>query len=256
MVLRESKSPSKNRVKITLADKLDEIYNSTVCLDTTCKGSILCCKTACPQMNFSEYSALIHEIWNSISKSEKLDMICKSIEYFFKNDFSKFKQEIFIKPCMLLSKEGKCRWYEQRCLSCRMFGIWPESIYTSRVDKFEKAYAGLLKREELPLNKQCPYVKRVDDSVPLTNEVINSLYKQLDELDKKVGNFSDLQVEQKENYRTFHDWLLYSTFGEQWLIDLTNFAISASKEIIEDQMCATKKAIVDVFSKDMPDLGK
>ena len=243
----------KNVTKTTLREKLDEIYNATVCLATTCQGRCDCCKVGMPQMNYSEFCQLADDIWRTTSRSEQIRLICTSIEYFFRNEFEKWGKESLVKPCMLLD-EGKCRWYQSRPLSCRVYGLWPEATYNARVDKFEKAYDGLLKREELPLNKQCPHVKRVDDTVPLTDEVINSLYKQLDELDKKVGNFTNLNIEQKENYRTFHDWLLLKIFGEQFLCDLTKFIMGASKEVMIDQINALKIAIASRFSKDIPNI--
>ena len=251
---KNTRSPKRNRVKITLKDKLDEIYNSSACLDTTCQSNCICCKTAMPQMNYCEFCQLADEIWRTTSRSEQIKLICSSIEYFFRNEFEKWGKESLIKPCLLLADDGKCRFYMSRPLSCRMYGLWPESTYNARVDKFEKAYEGLLKREELPLNKQCPYVKRTDETVPLTDDLINYLYKQLDELDKKIGGFSDLKIGQRENYRTFHDWLLLKIFGEEWLVKLTQFMIGAKREIIEEQIVAIKSAVVNNFAKEMPNL--
>ena len=248
------KKNNKKSKKITpLKEKLNQIYN-TVNLKTTCKGNVECCKTACPQMNYCEFSQLLTEIWDKETKTSKLDMICKSIEYFFVNEFDKWNKDIFYKPCMLLNDDGKCAYYTNRPLSCRMYGLWPEKTYDARVDKFEKMYEGMMKREELPLNRQCPYVKRVDDSIPLTDEIIDGLYKSLDDLDQKIASFSDLQVERRENYRTFHDWLLLKVFGEEWITGLTQFMIGAKKELIQEQIKAIQDAVVQNFSKNMPKL--
>jgi len=248
-------SPSKkSNTPKSLKEKLHDIYYGTVNLDTECKGSCECCKVAMPQMNFCEFNQLINEIWDSSNKSQKLDLICMSIEYFFRNEFEKWGKDSLIKPCMLLSEEGKCAYYDSRPLSCRLYGLWPEEDYNARVDKFEKAYEGLLKREELPLNKQCPHVKRVDESSPITKESIDKLFVRLDVLDALSG-FSELSIRNKENYRTFHDWLLYKVFGEDWLIKLTTFMLAANRKVIEDQVKALKDAVRSKFSKDMPDIS-
>jgi Fe-S-cluster containining protein len=244
---------TKNK-KITLEERLNRVYDS-VDLRTTCKRSLTCCMTACPQMNFCEFSSLINEIWRTSSKSQKIEMICKSVEYFFHNEFEKYQMDTLVKPCMLLSTEGKCSYYTQRPLSCRMYGLWPKDMYKERVDKFEKAYDGLLKREELPLNTQCPNVKRIDNSKPLTREIVEGLYKQLDDIDVKIGQYTDSQIENKENYRTFHDWLLLKVFGEQWLVDLTLFMRAGSRLTIDAMVETLKQAIVNKFSNDMPNLG-
>jgi Fe-S-cluster containining protein len=247
----KTKNATPNR---TLKQKLNDIYYGTINLDTTCKGNSTCCKVGCPQMNFAEYTQLINEIWSTASKTEKIELICKSVEYFFHNEFSKWGMESLLKPCMLLTKEGKCSQYKSRCLNCRIFGLWPDDLYNERVDHFEEAYEGLLKRDELPLNKQCPHVKRVDDSKPLTEDIINGLFKQLDDLDGNIGNFTSLQIEQKDNYRTLHDWILLSIFGEQWLVNLTQFVLSANKDAMVDLIEQIKKSARENFAKNMPNI--
>lgn len=246
--------PFKSKSKpVPLKERLRRVYES-IDLTTTCDGLCECCKVAMPQMNFCEFSQIVNEIWGTSSRSDKIDLICQSVEYFFRNEFEKWGKETLIKPCMLLSEEGKCKYYESRPLSCRMYGLWPDEVYTERVDKFEKAYEGLLTRDEIPLNTQCPYVKRVDDSVELTPELIEGLFAELDAIDKKVGDFTDAQMEQKANYRTFHDWLLLKIFGEDWLSKLTSFMLAADRDTIEAQVEALKVVITEKFAKDMPDI--
>jgi len=247
--LNKPKKPTK---KIGLKQVLHDIYYRYN-LETTCNGVCECCKVACPSMNFCEYSQLINEVWKTTNKSEKIELICKSVEYFFYNQFEKFGMKTLIKPCMLLSKEGKCKWYDSRPLNCRLYGLWPITLYRERVDKFEKAYSGLLSREQLPLNTQCPYVKRKDESQPLTKEIIEELFTQLDMLDTKIGNFSEIQMKQKENYRTFHDWLLLKIFGESKLADLTDFMIAASGSTTEDMINVLEQTVRTQFEKDMPE---
>ena len=247
--------PFKSKSKqISLKERLRRVYEDTVNLNTTCKCTNFCCRVAMPQMNYCEFSQLINEIWGTSSKSEKIEFVCKSIEYFFRHEFEKWGMESLVKKCMLLSKNGKCSYYESRPLSCRIYGLWPKKEYNERVDKFEKAYKGLLKRKDLPLNVQCKNVKRVDDSKELTIEVINDLFAQLDKIDDKIGDFSDVQLEQKENYRTFHDWILLKTYGEDWLITLTSFMMAAKKEDLVDLVEQLKVATRQNFAKEVPDL--
>ena len=240
---------------------LQNIYNE-VNLETTCNHNICCCKTSMPMMNYVEFIQIVTELWKKWDKPEdhqkKLNLLITSLEYFFRYDYEKWGMESLVKPCMLLDKETKlCTAYSDRPLSCRMYGLWPKEDYELRVGKFEKAYAKYgLKREDLPLSTQCPFVKRVDDSVPLTTEVINGIFEKLDKLDEKMGNFSSLQVKQKENYRTFHDWLLLKVVGEDMLVKLTTFAMAASKEIMQDQIRAIKEVWTKEFGKNFPDITK
>ena len=237
---------------------LNSIYNS-VNLNTTCNHTCTCCNISCPQMGYSEFSSVINDVWNKFTHKDKLALLLTSLEYFFKNDFKKWGMETLVKPCMLLDKQTKlCRCYDVRPLNCRLYGLWPKEDYEKRVARFEKIYEPMgLKRSDLPLNTQCPFVKRVDDSIPLTSEVIANLFASLDKLDGQIGQFSDLQISQKENYRTFHDWLLLKVLGEQTLVNLTTFCMAATKEIMQDQLVAFSKVFTEQFSKDgLPDITK
>ncbi len=123
--------------------------------------------------------------------------------------------------------------------NCRMYGLWPKEVYEERVQKFMKVTG--LKKEEIPLNTQCEYVRRVDSSVPLTKEVIDDLYKALNDIDIVTDKLSQEQVDKKYNQRTWHDWFMVTVFGEERLSELSNFYLAAeSQEIVDDfveQMC-------------------
>jgi Fe-S-cluster containining protein len=246
---------SNKNLRVTLKDKLSRVYNA-IDLTTTCQGKCECCKAACPSMNYCEFTQLIKEIWDKESTGSKIELVCTSIEYFFRYEFEKWGVETLIKPCMLLDKNNRCKYYESRPLSCRMYGLWPKEAYKKRVDKFEKAYEGLLKRKELPLNTQCTCVKRLDDSHEITVEIIEDLYAELDNIDRRVmKGFSEIQIKEKENYRSFHDWLLLKVFGEQWLSMLTSFMLAADRKTMEDQILELKAAVRENFSLKMPQIG-
>ena len=239
-----------------LRSTLQSIYHDTVNLETNCAHSCTCCRVAMPQMNYSEFVQIATKVWQEKKNVEILDIICKSLEYFFRYDYAKWGKDALVKPCMLLNEEGLCTVYEDRPLSCRMYGLWPEDMYNERVDKFAAAYKQKygLEREELPLATQCPLVKRQDEDSSLDREVIEGLYKQLDDLDKTTGNFSNAQIRQRENYRTFHDWLLLKILGEEWLSQLTTFILAANRETMDDQIKALKEVIRDNFKDKIPDI--
>jgi Fe-S-cluster containining protein len=250
---KRTKKPS-----MSLSDYLENVYKDYVNLSTTCNHSCTCCKVSMPQIHYSEFVNLITAIWDTSSDTEKLELIFTSIEYFFRYDYNKWGMDALIKPCMLLNNDGFCMYYEKRPLNCRLYGLWPKEDYEKRVDKFAKAYEPLgLKREDLPLNTQCPNVKRLDNTIPITTELIEELSSKIDIMDKKIGNYSELQISQKENYRTFADWLLLKVLGEDFLVKMSQFAMAANKETMEDQV----NAIRDVFTKEftrtgLPDIRK
>jgi len=247
-----STKTARKKIQIDLKAVLQGIYNNVIDLSTTCKGKCECCETAMPTMSYAEFSQIITEIWDKEANETKIDLICKSIEYFFHYEFSKFGMETMIKPCMLLDDEGKCEYYESRPLNCRLYGLWPDEMYKARVDKFEKAYDGLLERKDIPLNTQCPYVKRVDESQELTEDIIEELFKALDDLDSRVGYFSETQIKQGENRRTFHDWMLLKIWGERGLSELTTVMLGLDKDGVEDQIKAFKDVIREKFTDGVP----
>lgn len=244
----------KESSKRGLRERLDEIYNSVDLSTTGCVISICgcaCCNVAMPQMNYCEFVQLATDLWNDSDTEKKLSIISKSIEYFLRNEYEKWGMDSLVKPCQFVDKFGRCGVYKSRPASCRIYALWPEDDYERRVDKFAKAYEQYgLKKEDLPLAKQCKMVTRSDGSNELKKEEIDLIFDSLDRLDKKVGDFSDLQIKEKENYRTFHDWLLLKIFGEEWLSLLTNFMLSASKEQMQEQVSFIVDAIKENFDID------
>lgn len=237
-----------------LENTLKSVYEDTISLETKCCHKCECCNVAMPQINYCEFINIVTALWKDEDDSIKIDFICTSIEYYFRNEYDKWGMDSLIKPCMFL-KDNMCSIYENRPLACRLYGQWPEKMYNERVDKFEKAYAKYgLTRKDLPLGRQCGDVTRVDTSQELTEEVIESLYDMLDDLDKTVGDFSSLQVKQKENYRTFHDWLLLKIFGEEWLSMITSFILAANREQMEDQIGQLQVAVQEKFKIKLVDI--
>jgi Fe-S-cluster containining protein len=251
-VLAKAKADRRKNLK----EKLQAVYNSTDLATTGCEITVCrcaCCRVAMPQMNYSEFVQLATDLWNTVDNAKKVDVICKSIEYFFRNEYEKWGMDSLIKPCQFVDKIGRCTVYENRPLSCRAYGLWPQEEYESRVDKFEEAYKKHgLTRDDLPLAKQCKMIRRADGSTELTMEELDKLFGSLDAIDKLIGDFTALQIKNKENYRTFHDWLLIKIFGEEWLSMLTTFMMSADREQMEDQIEQLRIVVQDTldFDKD------
>lgn len=239
----------KNKSKSKLGDKLNQIYNEEVDLSTTQTCKCQCCQVAMPQINYSEFVQIATTMWDSADNDSKIRFLITSWEYFFRSEFEKWGISTLIKPCMFLGEDGLCTIYDNRPLSCRMFGLWPDDVYEERVKRFEASYAEYgLSREDIPLSKQCGEVKRKNVDLELTEEIIDRLYAKLDNLDKSVGDFTELQIEQKENYRTFHDWLLLKVFGDDWLSDMTAFMLAASREVMEEMVITLEEVVTNMVT--------
>ena len=222
---------SKKRSVISLNSKLNKIKTS-IDLRTTCPGHCVCCNVACPQMNYSEFLSIATYIYNDLPEEERIVILQKSIKYFFSMSL--------IKPCPLLVGT-KCSVYDIRPLSCRIYGLWPEDMYNERVEGFCESTG--LSKEEVPLNTQCKYVKRMDNSKPLTKKIIEGVYDKINLLDKEIGDFNDEQIKKRYNQRTWHDWFMVKIFGEDTLSSLTGFLLAAEANEVED---FTKELILQV----------
>jgi Fe-S-cluster containining protein len=251
-----NRKPKAVKKRTDLKSVLQSIYHDTVSLETKCNHTCECCKVAMPQINYSEFVQIATTIWKTKSHDEILDIICTSLEYFFRYEYEKWGKDALVKPCMFLGENDRCTIYEDRPLNCRLYGLWPEEVYNERVDKFVKAYEKYgLTKETIPLGKQCPLVERTNTDKELTKEVIEELFSKLDDLDKTTGDFSSAQIRQKENYRTFHDWLLLKILGEEWLSQLTTFILAANRETMEDQIVALKEVVRDNFRHQLPNIS-
>lgn len=185
-----------------------------------------------PQIKYSEAVNILDIIWNQWEPEDKKRLLITSVRYFFSRSL--------IKPCPLLVK-NECRIYADRPLSCRLYGLWPNDVWERRVARFEKSLD--LPREKLPLNVQCPYVRR--NGAPLTEDRINALYKMLDDLDLRVGNLKDEHIKKSWNYRTLHDWILFRFFGEEMLIKMGQALLCNNPQQIEEIIAAFEKSIAE-----------
>jgi len=224
---------------VPLRKKLQEVYNM-VNLETTCCRQSVCCMVACPQMNYSEAMQILDRVWSEWSVEDKRKLIMKCLRFYFSNSM--------VKSCPLLGKSENgcfgCRVYEDRPLMCRLYGMWPEATYERRVKMFERATG--FERKDLPLNTQCSHVKRVDDSVELTEEVIEGLSSSLDLIDAKIGKYTPEQIEKRTNYMTIHDWVLQKFFGDENMALLTDFLLAAKKEEIDDYLDKQESLIMEM----------
>jgi Fe-S-cluster containining protein len=222
-------STKSSRKLVSLKDKLQEIY-STVDLNTTCPGHCVCCSIACPQMNHSEFLAIVDNLFRRETRVDRVGILKTSIRYFFSKSL--------VKPCPLLV-DGKCSEYEQRPLPCRLYGLWPEEMYEARVEGFSKTSG--IPKEQIPLNTQCKFVRRKNpDLPPVTKEEIEEMYAALNTLDMNVGGFNEMQTKKRYNQRTWHDWFMVTVFGEERLSIFTTFLLAAEEEEVEDfvnQLC-------------------
>jgi len=243
-------APEQPKQIVSLADKLREIYES-VDLRSTCCRQCTCCRVSCPQMHYGEALNIIERVWvRPIAERRALLKTC--MRYFFSNSM--------VKPCILLgtAPDGKpgCSVYEARPLNCRLYGLWPDSIYNARVHHFVKATG--FDRHQLPLNRQCPFVRRVSPAPKLTEELIEALFNRLKQIDVCLGSFRRREVDKGISYRTIHDWMLFHYLGEEKLSELSRAYVGFKPEEVQDFIANFEKlmdADADADAKDKKSPG-
>lgn len=225
-----------------LRDKLQDVYKMHGGLETTCARQCGCCRVACPMMSYSEAMVIMVRVWSEWDKAEILELLLTCVDHFFSRSL--------VKPCPLLDGDG-CSVYEDRPLMCRLYGLWPKEAYDRRVE-VKAAELGLPK-EQIPLNVQCMFVKRVVNE-PLTEEQIQSMEAAIDAIDKMVlvkaekmsETDASVRIRKDWNYRRIEDWILFKVFGEEFLSIMTQKLLSSSDEEIrllkEEFKAAAKEA--------------
>jgi Fe-S-cluster containining protein len=207
-----------NNMKKTLRELLSDVYNLND-LTTTCCRQCTCCRVACPQMHYSEACQMLDgNVFQNWSRKDKKELLLTCLKYFFSDSL--------IKPCPMLDGDG-CRVYEDRPLNCRMYGLWPDKTWESRVEGFAKAVD--LPREKLPLNQQCPMVLRVNGGA-LTDKQIDGMFSALEVVDRQIGDLDEDQIDQNWHIRTLHDWILLKFWGEEKLIVMSELKKQSSPE--------------------------
>jgi Fe-S-cluster containining protein len=206
---------------LTLRELLQGVY-TTQDLSTVCCRQCTCCRVACPQIKYSEATQIIGTVLGEWSKEDKLELLTVCLRYFFSDSL--------IKPCPLL-KGDVCRTYEDRPLSCRLYGLWPSEVWEKRVEGFARTVS--LPRDKVPLNTQCGMVRRTN-GIPLTMAEIEPLYQSLDSIDMVVGGLSEEQIKQQWNTRTLHDWMLLKFWGEEKLIIMSEMKSRAKPHEMDE----------------------
>ena len=127
--------------------------------------------------------------------------------------------------------------------NCRLYGLWPAEAYAQRVAKMADALD--LPKEQVPLNVQCPFVKRVNGE-PLTMEMVARMEAALDAVDELVlvgtsrYTMTDAKARIKKdwNSRKIEDWALFQVFGEDLLARMSQVALRANPEEISAALVA------------------
>lgn len=131
-----------------LFSHLNDIYSEipkTKCLSCPGKEKIEadCCKAFSPPIFLIEFLNIM-TIISKLDKKKQDELAYKCFESYLISDI--------FKSCPLLEND-LCLCYQQRPLSCYLFGLYPEDEYSQRL----KSVAAMLELDpnEVPFNKQC-----------------------------------------------------------------------------------------------------
>jgi Fe-S-cluster containining protein len=162
--------------------KLKDIYKDIP--DTKCNHCPLkkgveadCCKTFSPPMNLVEFLNILKH--NTYSKEQKIDLICECIKSYLNPNY--------IKPCLLL-KNNQCSVYEQRPFSCRMFGLYTQDEWNSRLESISVQLD--VEKQEVPFFCQCKGIEVTGKKSKISKKESDESFKKIHELD--LDFFNDL----------------------------------------------------------------
>jgi len=215
---------------IDLRDKLQQTYALHGSLETTCCRQCGCCRVNCPMMTFSEASVILTKVWNEWPKEDLKKFLSICIKHFFSRSL--------VKPCPLL-QGSDCRIYLDRPLHCRLYGQIPAEDYAKRVES--KCKELNLPKEQIPLNTQCPKVRRKAGS-SLTSEMIQDMENALNCIDEVVLSKkyrpaeARAKIKKSWNLRKIEDWALFVFLGEDLLVKMSKVAMLSTPEELRKQI--------------------
>lgn len=263
---------------IGLRSRLNDTYNMLGSLKTVCCRQCGCCRVACPQMKYSEALQIITAIWNEWSKEDKVELLITCVRYFFSKSLIKPCPLLLNDECRIYKDRPlNCRLYglwpsdvwERRVESlAKRLDLPREQIPLNTQCSFVE-----LEKEDCP---ECGGIGRhywasdsemiPDDQVcqkcsgegkikknPLSENQIQQIFDALDALDRQVLSEgkkdkaavrkAEMMIRSNWNYRTIHDWVLFFFWGEEKLAQMTDIAMVASKEQLDDLMKCFKDAV-------------
>jgi Fe-S-cluster containining protein len=209
---------------------------------TKCKHRGCCCKAGCPNMYLTEYMALRENYLDKLSREDKLELLINCIRYYLTKQYEDDagRKKVANKPCLLLDENNSCKAYLARPLKCRLYGIIPIEMYRRVVEEVSNESG--IKKTEIPLCVQCPYVEADKGSIEITENFIADLEERIKKNNNSIG-ISKVMHQLGYAFLTLHDWHIMCELGEEWMIKLSPIREQQSKEWKESFLKDLRRAL-------------
>lgn len=209
---------------------------------TECKHRGCCCRAGCPNMYLTEYMAMREEHIDKLPKEDRLELLIGCIRYYLTRQYEENEggKRVAQKPCLLLDENNDCTAYAARPLKCRLYGLIPTKMYRRVVEEVSKESG--IRKSEIPLCVQCPYVEAGKGSTEITEDFIAGLEERIRKNDNSIG-VSKAMHQLGYAFLTLHDWHIMCELGEDWMSKLSPIREQKSKEWKESFLQDLRKAL-------------
>lgn len=221
-------------------NRTQEIYDPLP--GTTCDHLACCCRAGCPNMYFAEFMGIYNKFVASLPKDEHIDLTLQCLRMYLQPQSVDRP-----KPCVFL-KEDKCSVYDARPLKCRLYGLYPKSLYERMVEGVAQDMA--TEKEKIPLCVQCDRVKVKPEHAKqyplgkIPEGTIKSMEMALKANDAALGVPAKIQND-GFGYLTYHDWHVMYEFGEKFMELLTKVRLHWQEDKKELLIQDVKKLLTD-----------
>lgn len=195
--------------------------------ETTCDHRGICCRAGCPNMYYAEFLGIYRKFVLPMGKDERVDLTLQCLRMYLKPQSVEDT-----KPCVFL-KDNNCSVYASRPLKCRLYGLYPSSLYRRMVSGVASDMG--VPEEKLPLCTQCDRVKIKPEYAKeyptgkIPEHVVAQAEKALRDNDRFLGIPAKMQVS-GYGYLTYHDWHIMCELGEKYMELLSRVRTSWTSE--------------------------
>lgn len=214
-----------------LYESIPETVGCEQCPEKNPNETHWCCKVNSPSMYYVEFLK-VWKTYNSWSKVSRQKVLVNCIKNYLSNEYPK--------GCVFY--ENGCTVYNDRPLSCRMYGIIPKPTWDKRWEYLKNRDG-----DKFTGRSQCNLVSTADGTI-VTSEFEDKIFKYSQQIELKSGvNPKSVSDHDGPNgsYRTFYDHILLEIFNEDVLQMLTKIKLSNP---CNEDIDSFAKTILDLLS--------
>lgn len=200
------------------------------CVEHNKDNAYWCCLSLNPSMYYVEFLYA----WEKVQKwieADRLQLISRCIKNYLSNNINK--------GCVFYN--NGCSIYDERPLSCRMYGVIPKEGWEERVNMAKSRFG-----ESYTPIPQCSLVKSSQD-ISKTDD--DKWFNHTKNCEKRIGVKDEIIKDHDGpfgSYRTFHDHILLEIFPTSFLNLLTSIKV---KNFPQNEIDSLVETVLDLYNK-------